>query len=183
MRAGTTGDQPTLVLRAGNTWLVPVAVWVFCVGAVADAAIEGTWGFLVRVVVLMAAIAFAAWLLLASPCLVVEPEGLRVVNPLRVHWIPFAALVEVRVRGLTTFIGRQESGAPRRVTSWNAPGLPRQFVPETAPVVVAIEGARRTWEQRSGPGVGSAVMVTSWRWRGGAVLVVLLVANISIWFR
>src|SRR3954464_8086845 len=106
MRAGTTGASSTLVLRATNTLLVPVAVWLFCVGAVIDAVVEGDLGFVVRAVVLMATLAFAAWMLLASPCLVVEADGVRIVNPLRVHWIPYAALVDVRVRGLTALVAR-----------------------------------------------------------------------------
>ena len=108
-----------MVLRQSSTMFAPAALWLFCAVAVADAVIEGTAGFTVRVVALMSLLAYAAWMLLASPCLVVETDGLRIVNPLRVHWIPFGALDDVRVRGLTTFVAREEAGgcaASRRGT-------------------------------------------------------------------
>jgi hypothetical protein len=181
MSAGTAGPSRPLVLRAKNTMLVPIALWAFCVGAVADAVIEGSVSFIVHVAVLMGGIAILAWVALASPCLVVQVDGLRVVNPLRVHWIPYAALDEVRVRGLTALTARTITGEVRSVTSWNAPGQPRTPHPEAASVAEMIERTRSAWEQR--PATDSAGMVTTWRSREIVVLAVLLVANIAIWFR
>jgi hypothetical protein len=182
MSAGAVGPSRPLVLRAKNTMLVPIAIWAFCFGAVADAVIEGSASFIVHVVVLMAGIAFLAWMALASPCLVVQVDGLRVVNPLRVHWMPYAALGEVRVRGLTTLTARTSTDEVRSVTSWNAPGQPRTHTLDTPSVAELIERSRSAWEHRAGAGE-TAGMVTSWRLREIAVLAVLVVANIAIWFR
>ncbi len=145
-----------------------MALWLFCAVAVADAVIEGTAGFTVQVVALMSLLAYAAWMLLASPCLVVEADGLRIVNPMRVHWIPFGALDDVRVRGLTTFVAREEGGRLRSVTSWNAPGQPRKYAAATPPVAGIIERARVSWESRTRGVTTTAVMVTSWRVRAAA---------------
>jgi hypothetical protein len=172
-----------MVLRQSSTMFAPVALWLFCAVAVADAVIEGTAGFTVRVVALMSLLAYAAWMLLASPCLVVETDGLRIVNPLRVHWIPFGALDEVRVRGLTTFVAHEEAGGLRSVTSWNAPGQPRKYAAETPPVAGIIERARAAWESRSRGVTTTAVMVTSWRVRAALVLAALVTVNVAIWFR
>jgi hypothetical protein len=183
MSGGAAGPSRPLVLRAKNTMLVPIALWAFCVGALADAVIEGSVSFIVDVAVLMATIAFLAWLAFASPCLVVQVEGLRVVNPLRVHWIPYAALDEVRVRGLTTLTARASTGEVRSVTSWNAPGQPRTPQLETPSVAELVERTRYAWEVRSGAGEPDQSMITTWRIREVAVLAVLVVANIAIWFR
>jgi hypothetical protein len=183
MSAGTAGTARSLVLRQTGAVLVPAAVWIFCVLAVADAVVEGSAGYALRITVLMTAIAFAVWLVLASPCLVVERDGLRIVNPLRVHRIPFAALDAVRVGGMTMVTARHASGRSRSITSWNAPGVPRRYTPSTAPVASVIESFRTSWESSAGPEGGAAVVATSWRWRPALVLLALVATNISIWLR
>jgi hypothetical protein len=120
---------------------------------------------------------------LASPCLVVESDGVRIVNPLRVHWIPFGALDSVTVRGLTSVTARLGSGQLRSITSWNAPGVPRRYVAETAPVANLIERSRNSWEHRGGGPHATAVLLTELRWRPAVALLVLVAANIAIWFR
>ncbi len=183
MSGGTQGPSGPVVLRQTSALLVPVALWLFCAGAVVDAVIEGTVGYTAHVVLLMGTIAFAAWMLLASPCLVVEVDGLRVVNPFRVHWVPFDALDSVLVRGLTTVVVRDQSGALRKVTSWNAPGHPRRSDSGVAPVADVIERSRAAWERRAGSRETSDSPVISWRWRPAVALVVLVLANIAVWFR
>ena len=183
MSTGTAGTARSLVLRQTGAVLVPAAVWLFCAVAVADAVIEGSAGYALRITVLMTTIAFAVWLVLASPCLVVEREGLRIVNPLRVHWIPFAALDAVRVGGMTTVTARHQSGRSRSITSWNAPGVPRRFTPSTAPVASVIETFRSSWESSAGAEGRAAVVETSLRWRLAMVLLALVAANIAIWLR
>jgi hypothetical protein len=183
MSAGTAGTARPVVLRQSGAVLVPVSVWIFCGAAVVDAVVEGTTGYAIRVAVLMATIAFGAWVVLASPCLVVERDGLRIVNPFRVHWIPFGALDNVTVRGLTTVTARQDSGALRSVTSWNAPGQPRRYAATVAPVVEVVERSRGAWEQRQRGQAAPAVLTTSWRLGPGLVLLALLAADIAIWLR
>ncbi len=180
MAAGVEGTTRPLVLRQAGAVLVPVAVWVFCVVAVADAVVEGSAGYALRVVVLMSCIAFAVWMVLSSPCLVVLRDGLRVVNPLRVHWVPFAALETVRVRGLTTVSARHSSGRVVSITSWNGPGLPRRSGAETAPVTATIERFRAAWE-RTDSEDPPVLAVTTWRWGPALALLGLLAANVTIW--
>ncbi len=173
-----------MVLRQSGAVLVPVAVWIFCGLATADAVVEGTTGYALRVAVVMGTIAFGAWMLLASPCLVVDRDGLRIINPVRVHWIPFGALDTVTVRGLTSVTARHASGRLRSITSWNAPGLPRRYVAETAPVAVLIERSRTSWEHRAAGGPhAAAVLSTEWRWRPTLAFLAMVAANIAIWFR
>ncbi len=172
-----------MVLRQASAVVVPIAVWAFCGLAVVDAVVEGTPGYLARVAVVMAAIAFATWVVLASPCLVVEAEGVRIVNPLRVHWVPFGALDTVSVRGLTTVTPLPGAARARPITSWNAPGVPRRYTAETAPVATAVERARRAWEQRQRGEAQTALVSTTWRWRPALVLLLLVAVNIAIWLR
>jgi hypothetical protein len=183
MSAGTADPARPVVLRQTGAVVVPVAVWLVCTLAIVDAVVEGTLGYALRVLIASGMVAFAVWMLLASPCLSIERGGLRIVNPLRVHWVPFGALDEVSVRGLTSVTVRHPSGRARSITSWNAPGLPRQFTTETAPVTAAIERAVAAWEDRPGKPAEGEVVATSWRWRAALVLVVLVAANISIWLR
>lgn len=181
MSAGRVNSVGPVVLRQAGAVLVPVAVWVFCLLGVLDAVIEGSTGYAVRVAVVMATVAFAVWQVLASPCLVVERGGLRVVNPMRVHWIPFAALDDVRVRGLTALTVHHASGGTRTITSWNAPGVPRRYAAASAPVAVVIEQFRTAWERgEEGRGDARMTVQTSWRW-SGLVLLALVGANIAIW--
>lgn len=183
MSAGAAGPSQPVVLRQTGALLVPAAVWVFCTGAVLDAVIETSAGLALKVTVLMGTIAYAAWMLLFSPCLVVKYDGVRIVNPLRVHWIPYDALDDVLVRGLTTFVAREESGRLRSITSWNAPGQPRKYTLSTAPVAQVIERSRAAWERRIGAAATPGVLVTSWRRRPALALVLLVAANVAIWFR
>jgi hypothetical protein len=160
--------------------VVPAAVWLFCALATVDAAVEGSARYALRVAPLMAAVAWSAWQMLASPSLVVHGAGIRIVNPLRVHEIPFGALLEVRVRGLTSVGVRHESGGARVITSWNAPGLPRRATAPMAPVGPVVERFRGSWE-RTHVDDGTAVVTTSWRWRSTSVLLGLILLNVAIW--
>ncbi|MBP2411804.1 hypothetical protein JOF48_000603 [Arthrobacter stackebrandtii] len=69
---------------------------------------------------------FLPWLLLAGwafyvllwrPCLIVAPDGLRVINILRGHTIPFSELTAMRVLQTVSF---DTTGG--RIPSWGAPG-------------------------------------------------------------
>ena len=122
MSAPSAGNHHPLVLRQTGAVVVPLAVWAFCLLAVGDAVVEGSPAYAVRTVLVTASVALAVWVVLYSPRLEVTRDGLRVVNPLRVHDVPYAALESVRVRGLTSLTFRAADGRPRTVSSWNAPG-------------------------------------------------------------
>jgi hypothetical protein len=183
MSAGTAGDADTLALRQTGTLLVPGAVWLFCALGLGDALVEGTAGYVLKTALLMVAIAFAAWLFLASPCLLVAEDGLRVVNPLRVHWIPFGALETVEVSGLTTVAARRASGRLTVVTSWNGPGVSQKFADSTSPVTQMIERYRDAWRAVDAGAPAARAVVVSWRWQPTLILMGLLAANTIIWLR
>lgn len=117
---------PTVLRQAGVSRIAPIAVWVFCVVAGADAIIEGTAEFALRTVLALSTVALATWIVLASPHLAADAEGVTIVNPARVVRVPFGALVALRVGGLVTVVARFAGGRERTITSWNAPGVQRR---------------------------------------------------------
>ena len=173
-----------MVLRQSGAVLVPVVVWVFCGLVVVLSLLEdGSVADTLRTAVVMGSVAFLAWMFLASPCLVVESGGVRVVNLLRAHWVPYDALDDVQVRGLTTLVVRTAGGGLARITSWNAPGVPRAFTTRLPPVAQAIEQRRGSWE-RAGRGVDpDAAPLTTWRWRPLAGLILVVVLQVTIWWQ
>lgn len=178
-----TDGADAVVLRQSGAVLVPVAVWGVCAGVVVDSLVEGGTPLdQVRTVLVMVSISFVAWMFLASPCLVLVRSGVRVVNLVRVHWIPFEVLDEVQARGLTALVVRDRAGRLRRITSWNAPGVPRAYSASTPPVARAIEQRRRSWEgaSRTDP---AAALVTTWRWRPLLGLLLVVLVQVTIWWR
>ena len=170
-------------LRQSGAVAVPVLVWAFCAAVVVLSLVEdGSAGGTARTTISMASIAFLAWMFLFSPCLVLERDGLRVVNPLRAHRVPFAALEEVQVRGLTSLVVRIPGGGLTRITSWNAPGIPRAYTVATPPVAQAIEQRRASWEQTH-RSVAPAALVTTWRGRPLLGLLLVVLVQITIWWR
>jgi hypothetical protein len=183
-RGRTTSDASAPVaLRQSGAVLVPVVVWVFCVLVTTLSVLDdGSLVESARTALVMASVAFLAWMFLSSPCLVIERDGLRVVNPLRSHWVPFDALDDVQVRGLTTLVVRTARGGRARVTSWNGPGLPRAFTTALPPVARAIEQRRTSWERRGEADPGAAAL-TTWRWRPLLGLLVVVVVQVTIWWQ
>ncbi len=115
-----------ILKQTGLSRVVPIAVWVFCVLASGDAIVEGTLSFAVQTVAVMAAVALATWLLLFSPHLAVDADGVTIVNPLRVVRVPFGALIELKVGAVVSIVARVAEGRDRKITSWNAPGSARR---------------------------------------------------------
>ena len=122
-------SERTVLKQSGLSRVVPVAVWVCCVLAGADAIIEGTLTFAVHTIVALAAVALATWIILFSPHLAVDADGITIVNLVRIVTVPFGALVDVRVGGAVSVIARFAQGRERKVTSWNAPGVKRRRPP------------------------------------------------------
>ncbi|MCW2801504.1 MAG: hypothetical protein JWQ70_2976 [Aeromicrobium sp.] len=122
-------SERTILKQTGLSRVVPIAVWVCCVLASADGIIEGTAGFAVRTILAMVAVAYATWIVLFSPCLEVDAEGITIVNLVRIVTVPFGALVDLRVGGAVSVIARFAEGRERKVTSWNAPGVTRRRPP------------------------------------------------------
>jgi hypothetical protein len=112
--------------QTGLSRVVPIAVWVFCVLACADAIIEGTASFAFHTIVALAAVALAVWIILFSPNLGVDADGITMVNPVRVITVPFGALIEVKVGAAVSVLARYAGGRQRKIASWNAPGVQRR---------------------------------------------------------
>ncbi|MCW2868207.1 MAG: hypothetical protein JWR20_2395, partial [Marmoricola sp.] len=121
-------------------------------------------------------------------------DALRVVNPVRVHEVPYAALGDVDVRGLVVLSYRGEGDRPRRVTSWNAPGIPRRrpvrgvagargraATPAPTPVeqsasTVTLDRFRDAWARAGGAARDAGRTGTvAWRTRELGVLAALVV--------
>ena len=181
-----------MVLRQSGAVLVPLAVWVVGAACVVDAVVEGSASYAVQTVLVVAAVSYLAWVGLFSPRLEVGTDALRVVNPLRVHEVPYAALETVDVRGLVVLAYRGEGDRTRRVTSWNAPGVPRRRLPrgaggtrgralpappvEQSPSTVTLERFRDAWARSGGAARDAGrTGAAAWRSREAAVLVGLVV--------
>lgn len=108
-RAPAVYSTPTRVLA--------VVAWAFCGFFTVNLLMTGSpasiWHFLPWLL-------FAAWgvhVLLWRPRLLISRDGLRVVNILRDHTIPFSELIAVRVIHSVSF-----DTTAGRITSWGAPG-------------------------------------------------------------
>jgi hypothetical protein len=199
--------------QTGLSQAVPIAVWVFCVLACADAIIEGTTSFAVQTIAVLAAVALAIWIILFSPNLGVDAEGITMINPVRVVHVPFGALIEVKVGAAVSVLAKYAGDRERKIVSWNAPGVPRRqpirnvggiggpgasgmvtgrnALPVPPPsrkdhgsaVAITIEGFRAQWEQAHPGGDSTAVATISVRWREWAVLGLLVLLNVAIRLR
>ncbi|MCW2560380.1 MAG: hypothetical protein JWP55_4344 [Mycobacterium sp.] len=119
-------SERTVLKQSGMSRVVPIAVWATCVLASGDAIVEGTATFTLHTVMAMAAVALATWIVLFTPNLTVDAEGITINNPVRIVTVPFGALIDVRVGGAATVLARFAGGRERKVTSWNAPGIKRR---------------------------------------------------------
>lgn len=117
--------EPITLRQAQAVW-VPIVIWVFFALALGDAIVEGSAGYAFRVTCGVALAAYIVYIALARPYLRIDDEGLTVANVLRTNRIPFAALTDIRVGGLAVVYARTADGGERKITSWNAPGVPRR---------------------------------------------------------
>lgn len=182
---------PVSVYSTG-TRVLATAAWAFCAFFALNLVLTGTAGAAWRFLPPLLLAGWAIHLLLWRPRLLVDASGLTVVNILRKHRIPFAALKAVRVAQvvyLDTTAGR--------IASWGAPGAgrlgsrPGARPGSSGPVHVtphtqaAVDAAWNAWEQSAldrkyvagAPSAGEATGTVATRWDVGAgvVSIVLLV--------
>lgn len=180
---------------------MPGVIGVFCTFVLADAIVEGSTDYALRVGFLVAGVALVGYLVLARPALVVDDEGVTVANVFRTHRIPFGALVDVRVGGLTSIVATAAK-RERTITSWNAPGVKRRF-PRSASGNPATRKALRdaqpaygeneterlignrwdAWKRAFHPESGLATMTSMWNRREGLLVLAAVAANIAIRLR
>ncbi|RAN70796.1 hypothetical protein B5P43_34720 [Bacillus sp. SRB_336] len=194
-------------LYSTGTRVLASVAWAFCAFFALNLLLTGTaasvWHFLPSLVLA----AWAVFLLLWRPRLMVGADGLTVVNILRSHRIPFGALKAVRVAQSVSL-----DTTSKRIPSWGAPGSGRlgprlggrpggsNRLPATAHTQAAIEAAWNAWEQAEKdsaekrdsaekdradgvPSAGDAPQAVATRWdvgHGVVSLVLLAVVAVSV---
>lgn len=192
----------SITLRNSQAVWVPAVIWVFCAFVLADAIVEGTAGYAIRVGLLMAAVAYIVFVTLAKPALKLDAEGLTVANVARTHRIPFGALIDIRVGGLTSVVASTPDGE-RKITSWNAPGVTRrrprretfgnrtqlQMLRRGEPASGESEVERlirnrwEAWRQSPHDDRGSETVTSSWNKREAIAVIAVVGINIAIRLR
>ncbi len=167
-----------------GTRVLAVAAWAFCAFFALNLVLTGTAGAVWHFLPPLMLVSWAVHLLLWRPRLLVGTGGLTVVNILREHHVPFAALKAVRVGqsvSLDTTAGR--------IASWGAPGAgrlgprpgggpqPAGRVPGPARTQAAIDSAWNAWELAAREKAATSLGVTS-RWNVPAVVVTVMLAGL-----
>ena len=113
-------ESPRRAIYSTPTRVLGVAAMTLCAFFTLNLLLTGSaasiWQFLPWL--LLAGWAF--YVLLWRPCLIVAPDGLRVINILRGHTIPFSELTAVRVLQTVSF-----DTTAGRIPSWGSPGAGR----------------------------------------------------------
>lgn len=195
--------EPVTVRSTGNA-VVAIAVWIFCLVALVDGILRGTPGYILRDVLVVAAVSLAAWILFFRPRLIIREDGLRMINLIRSYDIPFASLTSWRVGGVLQVEFRTEDERVHKITSWGAPGLRKQR-PQMSAVFgrnrspqshagamagtanadlrsiteLALEHREHEW-RRTHRGAEEAFATGTWNWLPVAVLVALIVIRVAV---
>ena len=191
---GMDAQPGSITLRHPQAVWVPIVVWVVCALAVVDAFVEGSIGYALRITLLVGTVAYIAYIGLARPSLQVDSEGLTIANVLHTNRIPFGALLDVRVGGLTSVVARAADAAERKITSWNAPGVPRRAPrqgrgqqsapdPGRSEVESLIEKRWDAWKVENPRGSAESALSRHWNTSSLAIAGALLVLNIAIRLR
>lgn len=182
-------DPESVTLRQSQAIWIPIVVWVVCALAVGDAIVEGTPGYTIRVVALVAAIAYIVYICLARPSLMVDGEGITISNVVHTNRIPFGALTDIRVGGLTSVVARTADGRERKVTSWNAPGVSRrppragEQPSSESEVEHFLRNRWDAWKLKNPQDSVHPALVRGWNWRELIIATALITLNIAIRLR
>ncbi|WP_427019205.1 PH domain-containing protein (plasmid) [Pseudarthrobacter sp. P1] len=167
-------------------------IWAIAAALTAWLAVSGNWSAEATVVPWLA---LAAWLVYATqwrPCLVVHESGFDVVNLLRTHRIPFAAITDVEIRHTVAI----RAGA-RRYVSWGAPPRPAPSAPawnryvtgktrpygmfpsnermtQTGPTSTGRDAVVGTWEKSRHAGASTTVATVTTTWNYVALILGIL---------
>ena len=170
--------EPSVLVRTpSGTWL-PILVWAMAAWMAVDAVWRAGLAGL-RYWPVLALIAWAAYLLLWAPRVLVGSDGVRVVNLLRDYRLPYSAITDIET-GWTVRIDYRDADQVRRVYCWNAPPVRPQRRPTAAGGVRPVSGLhdgitelRRRWTDTP---LGEAPAEVRWRWPHWLVLAALVVA-------
>lgn len=143
--------------------VVSVVVWAGCAVAVGWLLLAGRTGAATAAAPWLAGLSLLVYLTQWRPRLIVDADGFEVVNGLRRHRIPFAAVDDIEVRHTVTV-----KAAGKKYVSWGAPTPPSAFA-------AGFEHAR-DWKQRpfgmlpsnermsqSEPATGRDAIVRAWQ--------------------
>ena len=117
MRKGEESDST--VLKAPSSRPIALLVWAGCATLVVWFVARSDWEPLGISVPWLLLVAWTVYIVLWLPRLILQPDGLTVVNGLRTHRIPFNVVEDVNV-GHSVSI----SADGRKIVSWGAP-MPR----------------------------------------------------------
>lgn len=93
-----------------------LALWMLV-----DAAVRGAWTLVVLASPWLLALVMLCWALLVRPCVEVRRDGLRVVNLLRTHQVPWAEIEHLSVR-YQLMVERTDG---RVLRAWGSPTVER----------------------------------------------------------
>lgn len=176
---GVSQNQRSRVLRAQSSRVVAVSIWLACCAFVVLSLSMGAADGLLRFGSWAALAAWVGFAVLWQPCIVLDAEGMTMVNPLKTYRIPFAQVSDLKV-GMTVAV--EADG--RRFTSWGGPtprgsfsaGLEFQRrspfqvltptderLPATSAVDPDRDSIRQAWEEaKRNPAAQSAAPSTNW---------------------
>ncbi len=180
-----------MTFRHSQAVWVPIVAWIVCALAVGDAIVEGSTGYAARATLIAGTVAYVVYIGLARPSLRVDDDGITIANVLHTNRIPFGALIDLRVGGMTSVIARTSPTGERRITSWNAPGVPRRIprpgnaVPSAVrgEVEILIDKRWEAWKLANPRDSGQSLLVRNWNRTSLAIAIALIVLNIAIWLR
>ncbi|HKU09765.1 MAG TPA: hypothetical protein VJQ61_00820 [Sinomonas sp.] len=186
------------MLRAQSSRVVAVFIWLACSAFVVLSFSMGAADGLLRFGPWAALAAWIGFAVLWQPCIVLDAGGMTIVNPLKIHRIPFAEVSDLKV-GMAVAV---EAGG-RRFTSWGGPTPRGSFsanldfqrrsqiqvltpTDERLPAPSAVDpdrdSIRQAWEEaKRNPAAESAALSTRWNTLnivGGIVCLLLIGAAV-----
>lgn len=170
----STEQRERLVLRARSAYLLFGLVAIIVVAMAVDGFARGATSQTLLVLPWLVAILWFVYLVLLRPCVVVDTNGLTVVNIVRRHRIPWPRLSTVSSRYQLTFT--LDDG--RTVSSWGAPAgvrRSRERPTATAGARNALEAMRARWS----PGAADAPARSTWEW--WPIVVSAVVVAACVW--
>ncbi|MFJ6652024.1 PH domain-containing protein [Microbacterium sp. NPDC091313] len=136
--------MPRVVFRSTFNRVLSIVAWaVIVVLLVGALVVPGLLGAAPGLILGAASVAVLVWVLLWSPSLAVDDEGVTVVNVLAEHVVPWAALIHVDTRFALTLVTPQ-----RRISSTAAPA------PGAVGTLRAARAQRRSESASLGPRPG-----------------------------
>ncbi|WP_168928740.1 hypothetical protein [Sinomonas albida] len=192
-------DHRPRVLRAQSSRVVAVFIWLACCALVVLLLSTGAADGLLRFGAWAALAAWVGFAVLWQPCIVLDADGMTMVNPLKTYRVPFAQVSDLKV-GMTVAV----EAAGRRYTSWGGPtprgsfSAGREFqrrsqiqvltpTDERLPAPSAVDpdrdSLRRAWEEaKRNPAAQSAALSARWNTLNivGGIVCLLLIGAAAI---